>query len=127
MNDICSNISSRSKLFVDDCVIYSTIEDEDDFKLQLDLDRVSKRCRNRRMELNAKKCKIVRSSRKKKIRGSMGYTIANQQLDKTDTIRYLGVIFASDLLWYIHINFITIKANSMLGFLGRNFRHCPRN
>ena len=100
INDICSNISSRFKLFADDCVIYRTIEnDEDYFKLQLDLDRVSNWCSDWRMELNAKKCKIVRFSRKKQDRESMGYAINNQKLDKTNEIRYLGVIFSTDLLW----------------------------
>lgn len=69
---------------------------------------------------------MVRFSRKTQVRENMGYTINTQQLERTENIRYLGVIFSSDLLWNSHINFITNKANSMLGFLRRNFCHCPK-
>ena len=54
------------------------------------------------------------------------------QLDKTilkevQSNQYLGIIFASDLKWTIHIDRIANKASSMLGFLQRNLKHCPQN
>ena len=38
---------------------------------------------------------------------------------------YLGVIISEDLKWSDHINKITAKANSTLGFLRRNLKKCP--
>ena len=38
---------------------------------------------------------------------------------------YLGVLFTDDLKWSDHIQNITKKANSTLGFLRRYLRRCP--
>ena len=39
--------------------------------------------------------------------------------------KYLGVTIQSNLSWKPHINNITKRANSTLGFLRRNLRKCP--
>ena len=38
---------------------------------------------------------------------------------------YLGILFSNKLTWDQHINNITKKANSTLGFIRRNLRRCP--
>ena len=40
---------------------------------------------------------------------------------------YLGVTISEDWKWSSHISKITKKANSTLGFLKRNLKHCPLN
>lgn len=39
------------------------------------------------------------------------------------TTKYLGVDLQANLAWNHHINRVTKKANSMLGFLRRNLRY----
>ena len=39
---------------------------------------------------------------------------------------YLGVIISENLKWSTYINKICIKANSTLGFIRRNLKHCNR-
>ena len=44
----------------------------------------------------------------------------NQELESTDTAKYLGVNISKDLSWNTHINNITASANRTLGFVKRN-------
>ena len=53
------------------------------------------------------------------------YTLNNHILEVVETHPYLGVQLSQDLKWSHHINTITKKANSTLGFLRRNLRSCP--
>ena len=43
-------------------------------------------------------------------------------LEKTDSIKYLGVTLQSNLKWNKHINNITSKANQTLNFIRRNLK-----
>ena len=52
--------------------------------------------------------------------------------DRTDGFRqlcnpYLGLQISSDMKWSTHINKVARKAQSTLGFLRRNLRHCTEN
>ena len=53
------------------------------------------------------------------------YTIHGSTLRTVDNAKYLGVTIQSNLSWKPHINNITKRANSTLGFLRRNLRKCP--
>ena len=48
------------------------------------------------------------------------YTLNGHQLKHVDIAKYLGVQISHDLRWDKHIDYITSKANSTLGFLRRN-------
>ena len=50
--------------------------------------------------------------------------IYNVSLQETDTIKYLGVHIDNKLTWKSHVDSIVSKANSVKGFLLRNFKHC---
>lgn len=92
INDIRSNISSRFKLFADDCVIYRVIEEDDDYlKLQLDLDQVSNWCSDWRMELNAKNAKWLdfRGKSKSEKIWAIGLTLNNSKEQKIFVILVL--------------------------------------
>ena len=47
-------------------------------------------------------------------------------LQAVDHYPYLGVSLSEDLNWKPHILNITNKANSTLGFVKRNLRHCSQ-
>ena len=47
-------------------------------------------------------------------------------LMKVDKYCYLGVYLQNKLSWTSHIDYISHKANRLLGFLTRNLRNSPR-
>ena len=58
--------------------------------------------------------------------GYIVYTINDQILKQVQDNPYLGLTISDSLKWKTHINNICKKANSTLGFLRRNLRHCPK-
>ena len=52
------------------------------------------------------------------------YCLKGHVLDLQDSTKYLGVDIQSSLSWKTHIDRITKKSNSMLGFLRQNLRSC---
>ena len=73
------------------------------------------------MKFNASKCHIL------SIKGNSSYfyKLNNTILKHVSDNPYLGVLFSADLKFSNHINNITKKANSTIGFLRRNLKHCP--
>lgn len=125
INDISDNLSSRVRLYADDCCIYSNITSEaDTVQLQNDLNSIVSWCDSWRMTLNLSKCKLVRFTNKKQPRIS-NYVMAGATLPVETEYKYLGVIFSANLSWNAHINYLTLKASRVLNFLRRNFRQAP--
>jgi len=73
------------------------------------------------MRFNAKKCYILSINQK----SSNFYQLNGHILQNVPENPYLGVTISEDLKWSSHISKITKKANSTLGFLRRNLKHCP--
>ena len=124
INDLPDSVKSSVRLFADDCLLYrriSTIQDQ--IKLQDDLQSLEQWAETWDMRFNAKKCFIMSINQKK----SHFYQISNHILQQVDTNPYLGVTFSDDLKWSSHITKITKKANSTLGFIKRNLKHCPES
>ena len=62
---INSNISSSLHLFVDDCVVYRTINNEKDATLlQKDIDEISRWAQKWQMNFNVNKCVLLRFTRR---------------------------------------------------------------
>nr|KAG5695054.1 hypothetical protein BaRGS_032547 [Batillaria attramentaria] len=53
------------------------------------------------------------------------YSLNDTILQNVRSNPYLGILFSNDMKWSNHICNMTKKANSTLGFLRRNLRHCP--
>ena len=75
------------------------------------------------MRFNAKKCYTLSVKQKT----SYFYQLNKTILQEVDSNPYLGVIISKDLQWTKHIDKITKKANSTLGFIKRNLKHAPQN
>ena len=60
----------------------------------------------------------------KKIHAS--YTLEGTDLEKVESIKYLGVTITSDLRWNTHVSNVCTKVNRTLGFLRRNLYFCPQ-
>ena len=52
------------------------------------------------------------------------YQLNNHILQQVSENPYLGLTIRDDLQWSSHINRICTKANSSLGFIRRNLKHC---
>ena len=124
INDLPDSVKSSVRLFADDCLLYRNIKTADDHNiLQADLKNLEVWAENWGMRFNAKKCYIL-SIRNKSQRF---YSLNGHILQQVQNNPYLGLQISEDLKWTTHIANVTKKANSTLGFLRRNLRHCPKD
>ena len=124
INDLPECVSSQTRLFTDDCLLYREIKtQEDHHTLQQDLKHLESWAKTWGMRFNAKKCYILSTRQKSNYFHSLDNTILQQVTSNP----YLGITISEDLKWSHHINNISKKANSTLGFLHRNLRSCPKS
>ena len=127
INDLPSELLCPTRLFADDCIVYSKIRNkQDQVALQRDLDTLSQWERRWGMEFHPQKCSVLTCTRSVKPR-SYAYTLKGHTLEQEHSSKYLGVDLTSQLSWDIHINRITKKASSMLGFVRRNLKIANKN
>ena len=120
-----SVVSSKVRLFADDCLIYKYIKNkEDQNALQKDLNLLENWGNTWGMRFNAAKCNIMRVSRTRNPK-LFNYSLTGQVLEEVMDAKYLGVTLSNDLEWSKHIASMTNKANSKLSFLRRNLKGCP--
>ena len=107
-----SVISSKVRLFADDCLVYREIKSrQDQNDLQKDLNSLESWGSTWGMRFNAAKCNIMRVSRKQ-TPIPYQYELSGQVLEEVKDAKYLGVTVSDDLEWTKHIDVITSKANS---------------
>ena len=120
INDIAENLTSTTRLFADDTMIYMAVKGVGDAeKLQQDLDTLTKWEKTWMMEFHPKKCEIISISRKRKIT-QYPYALHGHYLKHVDYAKYLGVTITKDFRWNRHVENISTKANNSLNFLRRN-------
>ena len=124
--DLPSVVSSKVRLFANDCLIYRNIKSkEDQIALQKDLNLLENWGNTWVMRFNAAKCNIMRGSQTRDPK-LFNYSLTGQVLEKVRDAKYLGVVtLSNDLEWSKHIAIMTNKANSKLTFLRRNLKGCP--
>ena len=116
INDLQSVVSSKVRLFADDCLIYRNIKNkEDQIALQKDLNSMENRGNTWGMRFNAAKCNVMRVSRTRDPR-LFNYSLAGQVLGEVMDAKYLGVTLSNDLEWSKHMATMTNKTNSKLSF-----------
>ena len=54
------------------------------------------------------------------------YTLGGDIIQEVNQAKYLGVMLTSGLGWSGHVDIISNKANSTLGFLRQNLKYSPR-
>ena len=107
------------RLFADDTIIYITINANDSNSLQDDLCKLECWEKKWLMSFHPNKCEVMTITNKKTPL-LINYYLHGQCLKRTSKAKYLGVTISSTLSWKDHINAISSKANSTLGFLRRN-------
>ena len=127
INDLPLNVESSVRLFADDCLLYRAISSREEAEvLQGDLHSLYAWGQRWGMSFNVKKCNIMRIT-KSRTPITKFYTLGGQILDQVNQAPYLGVLISEELEWAQHINSITSKANSTLGFIRRNLKQCPKD
>ena len=107
-NDLPSLVSSKVRLFADDCLIF-------EISLQTDLYLLENWGNTWGMRFNAAKCNIMRVSRTRDPK-LFNYSLTGQVLEEVIDAKYLGVTLSNDLEWSKHIATMTNKANCLLFF-----------
>jgi len=122
INDLPDTLTSKTRLFADDCIIYRQITShEDQDILQEDLNRLAEWETTWGMEFHPQKCSYLRITRARQPR-LFNYHLKGTALHEEISTKYLGVDIQANLSWRNHINRITKKSNNMLGFLRRSLR-----
>ncbi|KAK3101818.1 hypothetical protein FSP39_006589, partial [Pinctada imbricata] len=125
INDLPSSVSSTTRLFADDCLLYRKIKSpEDQVTLQRDHDKLQDWEDQWLMRFNPDKCEVLRVTNRKSPLHAY-YTIHGHTLNTVDSAKYLGLTITKNLSWDTHIDRVTKKANSTLAFLRRNISKCP--
>ena len=124
INDLPLTVTSKVRLFADDCLLYRSIKTlQDQIELQKDLASLEKWAQDWGMRFNATKCYLMSIHRAKNPL-TYHYNLDNHVLEQVSDNPYLGVQISDNLKWSTHINKIVNKANSTLGFIRRNLKHC---
>ena len=115
INDIPTGITSKLRLFADDCLMYRSISSpQDSVNLQHDIDRLHQWSLDWQMKFNTDKCHLMRLTRRRKITSTQ-YDLGGDQLTSVEEYPYLGLTFSSNMSWQNHIEKVSNKANRMLG------------
>lgn len=119
VNDLCTMLKSPKSLYADDLKFYRVITTlVDCCALQTDIDMLLKWCDSNGMEVNFNKCCVISFSRSR-TPVTFDYRIATTSLNRTHTVKDLGILIDSKLRFTEHISAVTAKAYAMLGFLKR--------
>ena len=103
INDLSSVVSSKVRLFADDCLIYRNIKNkEDQIALQKDLNLLENWGNTWGMRFNAAKYNIMQVSRTCDPK-LFNYSLTGQVLEEVMDAKYLGVTLGNDLEWSKHI------------------------
>ena len=126
VNDIAEGLSSTVRLFADDTMIYMAVKNDNDAAiLRKDLDLLCDWEAKWKTEFHPDKCEILSITRKKSP-VVYPYQIHFQQLKHSDCAKYLGVRISNDMRWSKHIDMVSGKAGSKLGFIKGNINISSR-
>ena len=124
INDLPSVVSSKVRLFADDCLIYRNIKIKIPNCTAKHPNLLENWGNTWGMRFNAAKCNIMRVSRTRDPR-LFNYSLTGQVLEEVMDAKCLGVTLSNDLEWSKHIATMPNKANSKHSFLRRSLKGCP--
>ena len=114
INDLPKCVTSKVRLFADDCLLYRPIRSErDKIALQEDLVALENWAVTWGMRFNAKKCYIMHITPKRHKSMHM-YSLSGHILKSVSDNPYLGLQISDDLKWNKHIRNTVSKASIAL-------------
>lgn len=120
VNDLTEYLVCNHLLYADDLKIFHNISSPADCSLlQQDLDTLVKWCNSNHMFLNSSKCFVI-SFTNKRNKIINNYFLNNSVLNRSVVAKDLGIIFDEKLSFRSHYQYITSKANQLLGFVLRS-------
>jgi len=123
VNDIANSSQLLSfRLFADDTNLF--IEDKNITSLvqntNHELEKFSEWIKVNKLSLNMKKSKfMIISSSRKKYFANTDIRLNNTLMEKTDSIKYLGVLIDHHLTWGNHINMVCKKISKNIGIISK--------
>jgi hypothetical protein len=125
INDLPDNVTCSTKLFADDTKVYTQVAtEEDQRRMQQDLDRLGDWSDTWLLRFNASKCKIMHLGNSNP---SFQYKMGDTTISEVQEEKDLGVTFDPTLKFSIHCNSIANKANSVVGVMKRAFDFMDRS
>ena len=126
--DILQN--TKSSLFADDTVVYTTAPSADHpaVALNQDLNNVRNWLVDNRLTLNIGKSKYMLIGGNKRVTdfGNVALSIEGKGLEKVSNYKYLGVIIGENLSWTDHVESVARKVSQRIGVLRRIKHLLPR-
>jgi len=123
INDISENLTSNTKLYANDCLLYSAIASDADYEImKCDLRKLEYWCSNWLLTFNVSKCKVLYLTRSRRHIEQL-YFLYGKQLESSNCETYLGVELNSRLKGGDHCHKLANKCNKLLGFIRRILRH----
>lgn len=123
INDLCDSLETSRLMFADDLKIFAPISNlEDCTLLQNQLNLLQSWCLTNQLYLNISKCRIMTFTRKIKP-FDFEYTINDITLERSLTVKDLGIHFDCRLSFNQHINFTVQTAYRAYGFIIRNCKN----
>lgn len=127
INDLCDSISSSIKLFADDTLMFSVLENSSSIlSFQNDLYKLEAWSHKWKMEFNPTKCNVIIFGKPPIDPGEIKYELCNTTISIEDHIKYLGVLITNNLKWEKHINCIITKASKILGYIKTTLFNAPQ-
>uniref|UniRef100_A0A0R3Q9H7 Reverse transcriptase domain-containing protein n=1 Tax=Brugia timori TaxID=42155 RepID=A0A0R3Q9H7_9BILA len=120
VNDISFILKTTKVLiYADDMKLFLEIRNNDDINIfQNEIHIFHTWCSKSLLQLNIKKCNSISFSRKRNT-PNLSISLGNQNVEKCNRVRDLGVILDSKLNFNDHYNTIIHRANNMLSFTKR--------
>lgn len=114
INDISHDIPVKVKLYADDCILYSEVENHtDQIHLNDAFQKVIRWCDKWQMSVNFKKTVFIKISHKRNTL-HFAYSANNVFLQEVQHYKYLGLWISNDLNWTRHINTVVSSCNYKL-------------
>jgi hypothetical protein len=129
INDLPLLVKSFVELFADDTKVYATVQDENDNKLQEDLDALCRWSEAWLLGFNISKCKVMHLGRNNP---KLAYFMTSQleapkQIIKVQEEKDLGITCDPTMKFSKHIANCASKANQILGLVRRTFEYLDKD
>ena len=124
INDLPNATNFFIRLFADDTFLCAQNKDVKmlETTVNIELDKVFCWLVSNKLTLNISKSKFMMVSKKRKIQ-DFSVKIKDENLEKCNSYKYLGVFIDKDLTWKPHVEYISNKISKACGALSK-LRHC---